>query len=76
MDLTREGFDGPIDAYGRAVVLGLRPCCGECATRDETDRGSDASRIEIPIPGFGPVAPSGSGAVAEGAETVDTTSVA
>jgi len=55
MDLTREGFDEPIDTYGRAVILGLRPCCDECATRDETNRGSDASRTEIPIPGFGPV---------------------
>ena len=54
MDLTREGFAEPIDAYGRAVILGLRPCCDECATRDETDRGSDASRTEIPILGFGP----------------------
>jgi hypothetical protein len=55
MDLTRQGFDEPIDEYGRAVILGLRPCCGECATRDETDRGSDSSRTEIPIPGYGPV---------------------
>lgn len=56
MDLTREGFDEPIDACGRAVILGLRPCCDECATRGETDCGSDASRIEIPVPGFGTVA--------------------
>jgi hypothetical protein len=35
MDLTREGFDEPIDAYGQAVILGLRPCCDECTTRDE-----------------------------------------
>src|SRR5829696_7200584 len=55
MDLTREGFAEPIDAYGRAVILGLRPCCDECATRDETDRGSDGWHTEIPIPGFGPV---------------------
>ena len=31
MDLTREDFMEPIDAHGRAVVLGLRPCCAECA---------------------------------------------
>ena len=55
MDLTREGFLEPIGAYARAVILGLRPCCDECATLDDTDRGSDAPRTEIPIPGFGPV---------------------
>ena len=31
MDLTREDFMEPIDAHGRAVILGLRPCCEECA---------------------------------------------
>jgi hypothetical protein len=55
MDLTREPFDEPIDGYRRAVILGLRPCCDDCAKLDETDRGSDAPRTEIPIPGFGPV---------------------
>jgi len=55
MDLTRGDFMEPIDAHGRAVILGLRPCCAECATRDETDGDSDASRTEIPIPGFGSV---------------------
>ena len=55
MDLTRQGFDEQIDAYDRAVILGLRPCCDECAKLDETDRGSDPTRTEIPIPGFGPV---------------------
>jgi len=66
MDLTREGFDEPIDAYGRA----LRPCCAECATRDETDRGSDVSRTEIPIPGFGPVV--GCRSFLDGARAVDS----
>ena len=55
MDLTREGFLEPIDAHARAVILGLRPCCDECAKLDDTDRGSDAARAEVPIPGFGPV---------------------
>ena len=70
MDLTREGFDEPIDTYGRAVILGLRPCCDECATRDETNRGSDASRTEIPIPGFGPVV--GCRSFLDGARAVDS----
>ena len=30
MDL-RHDIVGPIDEHGRAVILGLRPCCEECA---------------------------------------------
>jgi hypothetical protein len=33
MDLTREDIVDPIDAHGRAVILGLRPCCEDCARR-------------------------------------------
>ena len=33
MDLTREEIVDPIDAHGRAVILGLRPCCEDCARR-------------------------------------------
>jgi hypothetical protein len=33
MDLRHDDFVAPIDAQGRAVILGLRPCCEECATR-------------------------------------------
>jgi hypothetical protein len=31
MDLTRDDIIAPIDEHGRAVILGLRPCCDECA---------------------------------------------
>ena len=37
MDLTREDFMEPIDAHGRAVILGLRPCCAECARLAEQE---------------------------------------
>jgi hypothetical protein len=57
VDLTGTAFDEPVDAYRRAVILGLRPCCDDCAKLDETDRSSNAPRTEIPIPGFGPVVP-------------------
>src|SRR5215217_1321292 len=42
MDLTREDFMEPIDAHGRAVVLGLRPCCEACARLAES--GSPGNR--------------------------------
>jgi hypothetical protein len=52
MDLTREGFLDPIDAHGRAVILGLRPCCEECAKLDVAGSGgSEDVRAEVPIPG-------------------------
>src|SRR4051812_15348115 len=31
MDLTRDDIVEPIDDHGRAVILGLRACCDECA---------------------------------------------
>lgn len=31
MDLTHNEFMDPIDEHGRAVILGLQPCCEECA---------------------------------------------
>ena len=31
MDLTRDDIIEPIDEHGRAVILGLKPCCDECA---------------------------------------------
>ena len=31
MDLKHDDFVEPIDAHGRAVILGLRPRCEECA---------------------------------------------
>ena len=31
MDLRHDEFMDPIDEHGRAVILGLRPCCEECA---------------------------------------------
>ena len=40
MDLTREDIVEPIDAHGRAVILGLRSCCDECATIDLDGRCS------------------------------------
>src|SRR5689334_21110284 len=48
MDLTREGFLEPIDAHGRAVTLGLRPCCERCAELDvPAANGSEELRTEI-----------------------------
>ena len=52
MDLTREGFLEPIDTHGRAVILGLRRCCEECAELDvPAADSSEGLRTEIPIPG-------------------------
>ena len=51
MDLTREDIVEPIDAHGRAVILGLRPCCDECATNDVDVSGSrDDPRTDTSIP--------------------------
>jgi hypothetical protein len=52
MDLTREDIVEPIDAHGRAVILGLRPCCDECATIDVYVPGSpDDPSNDTSIPG-------------------------
>ena len=52
MDLTREEFLEPIDAHGRAVILGLRRCCEKCAKLDvPAANSSEGLRTEIPIPG-------------------------
>ena len=40
MDLTRDDILEPIDDHGRAVILGLRPCCDECAKIDVFVPGS------------------------------------
>ena len=37
MDLTREVMAGPIDDHERAVILGLAPCCEDCARIDVAD---------------------------------------
>jgi hypothetical protein len=34
MDLTGEDLDSPIDDHERAVILGLAPCCVDCAPID------------------------------------------
>lgn len=31
VDLRHDDIVEPIDEHGRAVILGLRPCCEECA---------------------------------------------
>ncbi len=52
MDLTREEIVEPIDAHGRAVILGLRPCCDQCAPIDVYVPGSpDDPRTDTSLPG-------------------------
>jgi hypothetical protein len=34
MDLRHDDIVEPIDEHGRAVILGLQPCCRECAKVD------------------------------------------
>ena len=51
MDLTRDDIVEPIDAHGRAVILGLSPCCDECAKIDVYVPGSaDDPRTDASIP--------------------------
>ena len=40
MDLRHDGIAEPIDEHGRAVILGLRPCCEECATFADDPRSA------------------------------------
>jgi hypothetical protein len=52
MDLRHDGIVEPIDEQGRAVILGLRPCCEECAKVDVHAAGcADDPREDTPIPG-------------------------
>ncbi len=52
MDLTRKDIDGPIGGQERAVILGLTPCCEDCAPIDVYVPGSaDDPRTDISIPG-------------------------
>jgi hypothetical protein len=53
MDLTRDEIVEPIDEHGRAVILGLKPCCDECAAAiDVYAPGSpDDPRTDASIPG-------------------------
>jgi hypothetical protein len=53
MDLTRDDIVDPIDEHGRAVILGLRPCCDECAAAIDVyvPGSSDDPRTDISIPG-------------------------
>src|SRR3954469_4421152 len=50
MDLTREGFLEPIDGIGRAVILGLRQCCDECAKGWSRSRRSERIADRRPDP--------------------------
>ena len=52
MDLTRDDLDEPIGDEERAVILGLPPCCEECAPIDVYVPGSaDDPRTDTAIPG-------------------------
>jgi len=52
MDLKHDDVVAPIDEHGRAVILGLRPCCEECAKVDVYVPGSaDDPRDDVRIPG-------------------------
>jgi len=52
LDLRHDDIVEPIDAHGRAVILGLRPCCEECAKVDVYVPGCpDDPRDDTPIPG-------------------------
>ena len=54
MDLTRKDIDGPIGGEERAVILGLAPCCEDCAPIDVYVPGSaDDPRTDTSIPGAG-----------------------
>ena len=44
MDLRHDDIVGPIDEHGRAVILGLRECCEECAKADDRQRASPSLR--------------------------------
>jgi len=37
MDLRHDDIVEPIDEHGRAMILGLRPCCEQCAKVDDPD---------------------------------------
>src|SRR4051794_26026485 len=47
MDLRHDDIVEPIDEHGRAVILGLRPCCEECAKADDPRSASS-----IPVGGI------------------------
>ena len=52
MDLRHDDIVEPIDEHGRAVILGLRPCCEECTKVDVYVAGCpDDPRKDTPIPG-------------------------
>ena len=52
LDLRHDDVVEPIDEHGRAVILGLRPCCEECAKIDVYVPGSaDDPRTDTSIPG-------------------------
>ena len=53
MDLTREDLDEPIGDDERAVILGLAPCCDDCAPIDVYVPGSPGDpRTDTSIPGI------------------------
>ena len=52
MDLTREDIAEPIGDHERAVILGLAPCCEDCAPIDVyVPSSADDPRTDISIPG-------------------------
>ena len=52
MDLMHDDIVEPIDEHGRAVILGLRPCCEECAKVDVYVPGcAEDPRENSSIPG-------------------------
>ncbi len=52
MDLTREEIEEPIGDHERAVILGLAPCCEDCAPIDVYVPGSaDDPRTDTSLPG-------------------------
>ena len=62
MDLKHDDVVAPIDEHGRAVILGLRPCCEECQSgrlrpwlrRRPTRRCPDPRGRDLPSPPLHP----------------------
>jgi hypothetical protein len=49
MDLTRDDIIEPIDEHGREVILGLKPCCDECAAAIDVQSPALA-KTRVPTP--------------------------
>jgi hypothetical protein len=53
MDLRHDGIVEPIDEHERAMILGLQPCCEECAKAGQVPSSADEPRRASTIAGRG-----------------------